>query len=110
MTQPGDKSISPFTRRVLDVIDQIPAGRVMSYGAIGDRVGGSARQVGHVMTMWAEETYWHRVVYADGTPASCHAGRALDLLRAEATPMRGNRVDMARAQWHGAPDHRGVDG
>lgn len=41
MTQPGDKSISPFTRRVLDVIDQIPAGRVMSYGAIGDLVGGS---------------------------------------------------------------------
>lgn len=60
MTQPGDKSISPFTRRVLNVIDQIPAGRVMSYGAIGDRVGGSARQVGHVMTTCAEETHWHR--------------------------------------------------
>lgn len=82
----------------------------MSYGAIGDLVGGSPRQVGHVLTAWAEETPWHRVVYADGTPASCHAGRALDLLRAEATPMRGNRVDMARPQWHGAPDHSGVDG
>ncbi|PPJ18273.1 hypothetical protein C5E45_34545 [Nocardia nova] len=92
------------------MIDQIPAGRVMSYGAIGELVGGGPRQVGRVMTAWSDETQWHRVVHADGTPASCHAGRAVDLLRAEGTPMRGSRVDMARAQWNGPHDHPGVDG
>lgn len=110
MTQARSESISLFACRVLDVIDQIPAGRVMSYGAISDRVGGSPRQVGRVMTDWSEETQWYRVVHADGTPASCHAGRGSNLLRAEATPMRGDRVDMTRAQWSGSPDHTGIGG
>ena len=110
MTQARGESVPPFARRVLDVIDRIPVGRVMSYGAIGDQVGGGARQVGRVMTAWSEQTQWHRVVHADGTPASCHAGRALDLLRAEGTPMRGNRVDMTCALWSGPPDHPGIGG
>ena len=108
MTQARVDSISPFARRVLDVIDGIPVGWVMSYGAIGDRVGGGPRQVGRVMTAWAEETQWHRVVHADGTPASCHGGSAIDLLRAEGTPMRGSRVDMTRARWSAAPDYIGI--
>jgi len=41
---------------------------------------------------------WWRVVYADGTPASCHSGRALGLLTDEGTPMSGARVDMKRAR------------
>ncbi|MBF6448313.1 MULTISPECIES: MGMT family protein [Nocardia] len=110
MSRVGSGAISPFARRVLDVIDQIPPGRVMSYGAIGDLVGAGPRQVGRVMTAWSDETLWHRVVRADGTPASCHAGSAVELLRAEGTPMRGSRVDMSCAQWNGPPDHPGMDG
>jgi alkylated DNA nucleotide flippase Atl1 len=93
--------VDPFARSVLDLVDRIPTGRVMSYGAIADRVGGSPRQVGRVMSRWADETQWHRVVHADGTPASCHDGIAADLLRDEGVPMRGSRVDMVRAQWPG---------
>ncbi len=110
MSRERSGAISAFARRVLDVIDQIPPGRVMSYGAIGDLVGAGPRQIGRVMTAWADETHWHRVVRADGTPASCHAGSAADLLRAEGTPMRGSRVDMTRARWNGPPDHPGIDG
>lgn len=93
--------MSAFARRVLDVIDSIPRGQVMSYGAIADVVGGSARAVGGVLTAWADETNWHRVIYADGTPASCHGGSALDRLVDECVPIRNGRVDMTRIRRHG---------
>ncbi|NUV51275.1 cysteine methyltransferase, partial [Streptomyces sp. CAI-78] len=41
---------------------------------------------------------WWRVVHADGTPATCHEGRAPALLAEEGTPMRGGRVDLGRAR------------
>lgn len=94
-------TVAPFARRVLEVIDRIPPGRVMSYGSIADRVGAGPRQVGRVLSQWADETQWHRVVYADGTPPSCHDGVATRLLHDEGTPMVGGRVDMNRAQWSG---------
>jgi alkylated DNA nucleotide flippase Atl1 len=79
----------------------IPAGCVASYGDIGKRIGAGPRQVGRVMSMLDDSMPWWRVVYADGTPASCHGGRALELLNDEGTPMLGVRVDMKRArqQW-----------
>jgi alkylated DNA nucleotide flippase Atl1 len=93
--------VEPFARRVLELIDRIPPGRVMSYGSIAERVGAGPRRVGRVLSRWADETQWHRVVYADGTPSSCHDGVAARLLREESTPMVGGRVDMNRAQWPG---------
>ena len=92
---------APFARRVLDIIDRIPAGRVMTYGLIADTVDAHPRQVGQVMTRWADETHWHRVVYANGTPATCHGNSALVLLRGEGTLMRGGRVDLVHALWDG---------
>ncbi|EEN86846.1 MGMT family protein [Rhodococcus qingshengii] len=92
---------SPFARRVLDIIDRIPAGRVMTYGLIATIVDAHPRQVGQVMTHWADETHWHRVVYANGTPATCHGNNALVLLRGEGTPMRDGRVDLVHALWNG---------
>ncbi|MFD4366650.1 MGMT family protein [Rhodococcus sp. NPDC058521] len=92
-------SVSSFARSVLDVVDRIPQGRVMSYGAIADQVGGSARSVGGVLSAWSEETNWHRVVYADGTPASCHGNSASGLLIDEEVPLLNGRVDLTRARW-----------
>ena len=99
LTEVSEEGPSPFARRVLDIIDGIPAGRVMTYGLIATIVTGHPRQVGQVMTRWADETHWHRVVYANGTPATCHGDNALVLLRGEGTPMRGDRVDLALALW-----------
>jgi alkylated DNA nucleotide flippase Atl1 len=76
----------------------IPAGFVASYGDIGKRVGTSPRQVGRAMSLLNDSVPWWRVVYADGTPASCHNGRAPGLLNREGTPMLGTRVDMNRAR------------
>lgn len=93
---------SAYAERVLDVVERIPPGTVMSYGDIAEYLGeGGPRQVGRVMALWGGGVAWHRVVHADGTPPLCHDGRALALLRAEATPLRGERVDMRRARWNG---------
>jgi methylated-DNA-protein-cysteine methyltransferase related protein len=47
----------------------IPAGFVLSYGEVGDRVGSRPRTVGSAMAHCAQEDNvpWHRVVGSDGT-------------------------------------------
>ena len=90
-----------FAQQVLEVVETIPPGRVMAYGDIAEFLGcGGPRQVGRVMSTWGGAVPWHRVVHADGTPAPCHDGAALAMLRADRTPMRGDRVDMARARFN----------
>jgi len=76
----------------------IPPGCVASYGDIGKRIGAGPRQVGRAMSLLDDNVPWWRVVYADGTPASCHGGRAPELLKDEGTPMRGARVEMKCAR------------
>lgn len=87
---------------VLDLAAEIPAGRVSTYGrvAVEARVRcgrGSARQVGRIMATRGGEVPWWRVVTASGAPADAVSGRALTLLRAEGTPLRGDRVVLAAA-------------
>jgi alkylated DNA nucleotide flippase Atl1 len=92
-----------FVDDVREAVCSIPAGAVATYGDVGRRAGVGARQAGRAMSLLDDGVPWGRVVYADGTPPSCHGGRAPDLLRAEGTPMRGARVDMARARHHWTP-------
>src|SRR5215469_9926536 len=81
----------------------IPSGYVASYGDIGERIGAGPRQVGRAMSQLDDSVPWWRVVYADGTPASCHGGRATGLLNDEGTPMLGARVNMKRARQRWVP-------
>jgi len=95
--------LTQFAQSVLDAVDKIPRGRVMSYGDVAEYVGaGSARAVGTVMARFGGEVPWHRVLRSDGTCATHKSDRQLALLRAERVPMRGERVDMAKARWDGA--------
>jgi alkylated DNA nucleotide flippase Atl1 len=95
-----DAELPAFAQQVLDVVDTIPAGKVLAYGDIAEYVGaGGPRQVGRVMSQWGGAVPWHRVVHADGTPAP--ADEAVALLLADGTPMRGDRVDMRQARWDG---------
>ena len=95
--------LTVFAQSVLDAVDRIPRGRVMSYGDVAEYVGaGSARAVGTVMARHGGEVPWHRVLRSDGTCATHKSDRQLARLRAERVPMRGDRVDMARARWDGA--------
>ena len=89
-----------YTEAVLTLVEQIPVGRVMSYGAIAEYLGtGGPRQVGAVMAQHGGGVPWHRVVTAAGRVVAGHEAEALRRLRAERTPLRGERVDMAAAQW-----------
>ena len=95
-----------FASQVLDVVDSIPPGRVMSYGDIAEYLGtGGPRQVGRVMALWGGAVAWWRVIHADGTPAPGHERAALAHYREESTPLRTGKsrvqVDMRRARWPG---------
>ncbi|HEY8480699.1 MAG TPA: MGMT family protein [Spirillospora sp.] len=93
-----------YAEAVLDAVEQIPPGRVLSYGDVAELVGrGGPRQVGRVMALYGGAVPWWRVIRADGSPPPCHEQRAFEHYRAEGTPMRpgGRRVDMTRARWSG---------
>jgi alkylated DNA nucleotide flippase Atl1 len=96
--------VDDFADRVLDVVERIPPGRVMSYGDVAEYLGdGGPRQVGRVMALWGGGVAWWRVIYADGSPPAGHERAAQRHYSAEATPMRSTgqvvRVDMRRARW-----------
>ena len=93
-----------FAERVLDVVERIPSGRVLSYGDISDLLGdGGPRRVGRVLGRDGSAVPWWRVLRADGTHVAGIREQGLDLLRAEGTALRGSgptvRVDMDRARW-----------
>jgi alkylated DNA nucleotide flippase Atl1 len=91
-----------FVEQVLCAVESIPPGRVMSYGDIAELVGrGGPRQVGTVMARHGAGVPWWRVVRADGHPVTGLTERALARLRAEGTPLRGDRVEMRLARWSG---------
>jgi methylated-DNA-protein-cysteine methyltransferase-like protein len=106
MPPSGCEPVTPeaYRRAVLDVVARIPRGRVMAYGAIATYLSeasgrASPRLVGQIMARHANGVPWHRVVRENGLPVRGHEAEALRRLLADGTPLRGVRVDMARAAW-----------
>lgn len=101
--------IPDYADRVLTVAEQIPPGRVMTYGDVAEWLGeGGPRQVGRVMSHYGGSVPWWRVVRADGVLLPGAEQRALERYRAEGTPLRPTngprhlpRIDMTRARWNG---------
>jgi methylated-DNA-protein-cysteine methyltransferase-like protein len=92
--------MTDVARRVLDVVDAIPRGRVMTYGDVARHLGlRSARQVGQVLARHGDEVPWQRVVMADGSPASHQPVEHLARLRRDRAPVVAGRVDLQRARW-----------
>jgi methylated-DNA-protein-cysteine methyltransferase related protein len=99
----GDTPATPYARTVLDLVDRIPKGRVMTYGDVAEFLGtGTGRTVGTVMSRHGSEVPWWRVVRASGEP---HAD-ALDRLAAEGCPVVGDRVDLDSCRWDGREERR----
>lgn len=91
-----------YARLVLDVVDRIPPGKVLTYGDVAELMGrGTGRTVGTVMSQHGHEVPWQRVVQASGRPAEPLLQEALRLLLAEGCPVEGERVVLARARWDG---------
>lgn len=94
--------VSDLVADILDVVDAIPPGRVMTYGDIAGLLGrGGPRQVGATMSSWGGSVAWWRVLKADGSPPPGHEREALEHYRSEGTPLRsdGARVDLRSARW-----------
>lgn len=86
--------------RVREIVGQIPAGRVASYGDIAKLAAApSPRVVGRIMAEDAADLPWHRVLRTDGTPAPHIAREQLARLRAEGVLAEGERVSMRRYRW-----------
>jgi alkylated DNA nucleotide flippase Atl1 len=89
-----------WVESVLDLVETIPPGRVMTYGDVAAHVGvPSPRQVGQVLARRGHEVPWQRVVMADGGLVPHARADHLARLRAEGTALRGTRVDLDRARW-----------
>ncbi len=94
-----------YVEAVLALVERIPAGRVMSYGAVADALSAesgrtSARLVGSIMARHGGGVPWHRVVNSAGRTPPGHEARALARLRAEGTPLRGDHVLIREAAWY----------
>ncbi|MCF6523484.1 MGMT family protein [Streptomyces sp. JJ36] len=110
---PDLPELPEYAERVLDVVDGIPPGRVLTYGDVAEWLGeGGPRQVGRVMALYGGAVPWWRVVRADGVLLPGAERRALDHYRAEDTPLRSAgaaapdhtpRLDMRKARWDGRP-------
>ncbi|AHF69344.1 methylated-DNA--[protein]-cysteine S-methyltransferase [Pseudomonas cichorii] len=105
---PGGLSPAEARRTALYLtLEQIPEGKVVSYGQLADLagLGRAARWVGRTLSQLPEGTSlpWHRVLGAGGRlslPAGSISGdEQRARLRAEGLTIRNNRVDMQRHGW-----------
>jgi len=95
--------MQPFTRRAVDVIRSIPAGKVMTYGQIAAAAGSrrGARQVVRILHSLSESQRlpWHRVVDAQGRLAiadeEARYTQRARLLEEGVEVGAGDRVDLA---------------
>ena len=99
-------SVTPqeYVEEVLALVERIPEGRVMSYGAIADVLAeksgrNSARLVGTIMARHGGGVPWHRVVSSSGRMVPGHDREARQRLLADGVPLKGDHVDLARASW-----------
>jgi len=97
-----------FVSRVLEVVESIPPGHVMTYGEVAATIGSrAARAVGTVMARYGSEVAWWRVIRSGGHPPLAHEDRALVHYETESTPLKwmpdgSYRVDLRLAR-HRAP-------
>lgn len=98
--EPGDPGPDEYVELVLDAVERIPSGRVMTYGDVAEYLGrGGPRQVGTVMSRSGAAVPWWRVIRADGRPVRGLEATALERLQAEDCPVRNGRVQLRTARW-----------
>jgi methylated-DNA-protein-cysteine methyltransferase-like protein len=90
--------MNPFFEQVYTVVEQIPCGKVVSYGQIARMLGRpcAAREVGWAMRCCPEGLPWQRVVMADGSiTGGIYADMRKMLLESEGVKfLPDGRVDM----------------
>ena len=97
--------MSPFFEQVYGIVEQIPYGKVVSYGQIARMLGHprAAREVGWAMRCCPEGLPWQRVVMKDGTiTGGIYSDMRRSILEAEGVAfLSDGRVDMDLCRWVG---------
>ena len=103
-------SQSPIYQEIYALVDQIPVGKVATYGQIARLLGrpNHARQIGYALFHLGpnQNIPWHRVVNAQGKISSSPTRMGSDdlqkvLLESESIEFKGDRIDLKRYQWSG---------
>lgn len=114
----GVDRLPEYAERVLEIVEEIPPGHVLTYGDVARLVGsGGPRAVGLVMSRYGAAVPWWRVLRAGGLPPVGHELRAHGHYVREGTPLRvpattepgddlpaAHRVDLSQARWRPAGD------
>lgn len=92
-----------YTKRVIQIIQSIPSGRVMTYGGIAKAAGNpkGARQVSWLLHSMSQKYHlpWHRVINAQGR-ISLTGSEQQEMLEVEGVIFDENdRVDLHKYQW-----------
>jgi methylated-DNA-protein-cysteine methyltransferase-like protein len=100
------KTENNFKDRVYTLVEQIPKGRVMTYGQIAALCGSprAARIVGGIAHWGDQSLPWQRVVHKDGALAVGFPGGLeghKQVLEAEGVQVTADyRVDITNLLWH----------
>jgi methylated-DNA-protein-cysteine methyltransferase related protein len=104
-----------FYQKVYAIVEQIPVGKVTTYGAIAETLGmkGSSRQVGQALNSVPKgmDVPAQRVINRIGALSGAHHFGGYEvmrrLLRKEGVTFKAELVDMQRHFWH--PSELGED-
>ena len=95
--------MNPFFKQVYSIVEQIPYGKVISYGEIAKILGRprNAREVGRAMRYCPDGLPWQRVIMADGSVAGgSFADVRRAILESEGVPfLPDGRVDKSACGW-----------
>ncbi|HOF63899.1 MAG TPA: MGMT family protein [Dermatophilaceae bacterium] len=85
--------------RVLDIVEYIPAGRVVSYGDVAGLAGCGPRQVGSIMARYGGGVPWWRVTNASGDLPAHLRATARSLWLAEGIQWKPNGLGCRIADY-----------
>jgi|SRR3989344_8687464 len=100
------KPDNQFRDRVLELVSQIPKGRVMSYGQIAALCGSprASRIVGGIAHFGDPDLPWQRVVHIDGSLAAGYPGGVeghRQVLEGEGVRVSADfKVNIDKLYWH----------
>lgn len=98
---------SPLYQRIYDLVRQVPAGHVTTYGQLAKLAGCTARTVGFAMAALANDNdvHWQRVINSQGK-VSKRADGDRDILQRELLVSEGvkfdssGRIDLTKFSWN----------
>lgn len=92
----SEHELTEFTRAILDVVDAIEPGDIMTYGEVAAEAGrpGAARAVGGALRRYGKGYPWWRVVASNGRLVPGGEAEHRKRLRADGVPVKNNRVVM----------------